>query len=202
MRHQSPRFDLLFFLAALGSVGCGETECANGCPKPSTDLADGDVRLEFVTESAFALLAPDGDAAVMAGELVLHPEQPGCIASSTRPCPATVRRLSFRISDLTLGESRIEHPTLSLAEPIDLVDTGFGLVIPEKTSVRSCVRLDGNEQGTVGPSPSAVSMNYDDSVTPHVASIQTTWSLEYADPSNDCGSKRLDVTLLATAEGE
>jgi hypothetical protein len=202
MRRQWRGSAVVPLVLLLGSSGCKESDCGGDCPKVGEAATRDDIRL-VVTERSFGFIEVDGDGFDLAigGELVLRPEEAGCVASQDQPCPVQIRRLEIRPSAFTTADRReLSDIKLALEAPLDIEDSGLGAVIDEGRTVHSCLTVDGVGEHATAPSESLTLLDLDDRGSGiQAASIEGVWPLAFFDVRDACRVRIARITITAEA---
>ena len=176
--------------------------CSEGCPALGVVEAEGQVTLTIDTETAFGRIDTGTevvDVGILGGEVVLRSNEAACVASGDHPCAYSIDRLEVRPSGGSFEGRRIDAVRLAIDTPYRVTDSGFGMVVGSGTEVHTCLEVEGRGEHAAGSSTGAATLNYDESVTPKVASLELTWPLAYRFADDDCELTTYTFQLIATA---
>jgi hypothetical protein len=151
-------------LGDLLSLQCEAHRCSTFDEAPMSD----DYAIELETESALLAVQSgrfSSDSRLVAGDVVLRPDDPSCVPSSDHPCRLVLKRLrldigSFRLPT-TQGDVHLENVVLSVKAPLGLVNSGSGYVVAVETDVETCGRTNGLADSAVAALGAGVSLNVD-----------------------------------------
>lgn len=150
------------------TFGC-EGDCKlRRCEALDTEPGPGATWFELRRDQSFVSFELDGHATespLLLGELAFDAPDPSCVAAPSTPCTLTLNRLRLRLASARIetGGTRvfIEEPELSVQAPLELVDRGFGFVIPSGTEVQTCLLTDGRRDSARTPLDEPATLKHD-----------------------------------------
>ena len=191
--------------ALLSALGCHDECDSRRCQPIDVEAEPGDSIVELETEFSLAAFEIEGwssSVRLAGGAIAIHSDDLTCVASHDHPCSITIRHLRFSIDsvhvDTTDGKLFLDRPNIAVAAPLDLVDSGFGFVIPTGTPIRTCMAVNGRSDAALLPLGTPASLNIDGINNGFV--IEGVFPVGFQGGNDQC--TRFDASLNVAASGK
>jgi hypothetical protein len=142
-------------------AGCGgdlglsklfQTPCIpEACPVTDEEAGPNDARIELGAGTLLDLasMGQTSTQETRGGEIVLSGNL-YCVPSEGAPCSATLKRLRIELVpvevDTNVGNFTLDDLVVSYAAPLTIQDPGSGFVVPNGSTVHTCLSVQGTSE--------------------------------------------------------
>jgi hypothetical protein len=98
---------------------------------------------------------------LLSGFVALQTNTPTCVASVSHPCSYIVNTVNMRLADFAFDGNTVNTPDMLINGPINVVDKGAGLVIPQGTPALTTGFVNETGFFTLMPTPAPVTITID-----------------------------------------